>query len=103
MTGDSAPSATVEVATLELGAGDQVQVAAGCTIPVDGELLVMAEMLDGGHLVAGGAPAIEQALVGGRAIAVGVGKNDHGIGWIRLMSQADRTSCRPPKRASVPR
>ncbi|HWS25999.1 MAG TPA: heavy metal translocating P-type ATPase [Xanthomonadales bacterium] len=31
--------ATVEVATLELEAGDQVQVAAGCTIPVDGELL----------------------------------------------------------------
>ncbi len=32
-------SSTVEVATLELEAGDQVQVAAGCTIPVDGELL----------------------------------------------------------------
>ena len=30
---------TVEVATLELQAGDLIQVAAGCTIPVDGELL----------------------------------------------------------------
>ncbi len=29
----------VEVATLELAPGDQIRVAAGCTVPVDGELL----------------------------------------------------------------
>jgi Cu2+-exporting ATPase len=46
----------VEVATLELEAGDRIQVAAGCTIPVDGELLDACAEVDEAILTGEGRP-----------------------------------------------
>lgn len=92
-----------EVATLELQPGDLVQVAAGCTIPVDGELLSAAEvdeaMLSGESMVvykAAGERVLAGSVAMSRPLRLRVQQTGAATVWSSLSRLADSAQADKP-------